>query len=138
MKWAQGVIEAVIHVHRELGPGLLETGRGFFRKKCIYEFPEEINNGQAACGGFGVELFEPLIGENIPPPTGGFGEEAGTGSRFGGLRRKPTLQARLRDRFAAQTRNASQSAPSLLHNKPEDGAYWPGQMSGDEWLNPSA
>ena len=57
------VIEAVIHVHRELGPGLLETGRGFFRKKCIYEFPEEINNGQAACGGFGVELFEPLIGE---------------------------------------------------------------------------
>ena len=27
------------------------------------KFPEGINNGQAACGGFGVGLFEPLIEE---------------------------------------------------------------------------
>ena len=27
------------------------------------KFPEEINNGHAACGGLGVGLFEPLIEE---------------------------------------------------------------------------
>jgi hypothetical protein len=51
-------------------------------------------------------VFEPLMKEMLPPQWrwGGRGEPAG---RFGGLRRKPTLQACLRDRFSPQTRNHS-------------------------------
>ena len=35
--------------------------RGSSAKSVFMEFPEEINNGQAACGGYMVEFFEPLM-----------------------------------------------------------------------------
>ena len=60
---------------------------GSSAKSVSMKYPEGINNGQAACGGFGVELFEPLMKEIFRRQQAApEGEEAEPGIRFAGLR----------------------------------------------------